>query len=256
MMPETLHDRRVVAWFSAGATSAVAAKLAHKQYADIQEFHIVYCDPGSEHHDNRRFLRDVEEWIGWSIEILKSDKYWDVWDVCTKRRYLSGIKGALCTTELKKALRHKYQRVDDLQVFGFDADESKRAEMFRGNNHEITLLTPLIDKGLTKPDCMALLIREGLELPAMYRLGFPNANCVGCVKGGQAYWNHVREVFPEVFNKMARLERKLNVALNKTYAGDGQRKRVFLDELSPYAGRGKLIVLPECGLLCKEVELA
>ena len=35
--------------------------------------------------------------------------------------------------------------------------------------------------------------------PLMYDLGYPNNNCIGCVKGGMGYWNHIRKDFPEVF---------------------------------------------------------
>jgi len=246
---------RVVVWFSCGVTSAVAAKLAHAQYSKDHDFHIVYCDTQSEHPDNRRFLHDVSEWVNHKIEILRSSEYSDVWDVWLKRKYLAGIRGAPCTVALKKQLRHEYQRITDIQVFGFDAKEKSRFELFKENNHEVILKAPLLEKGLTKPNCMALLKKEGIDLPAMYRLGFPNANCIGCVKGGQRYWNHIRNVFPETFNKMAKLERQLNVALNKTYKGDGKRKRVFLDELDPEAGKGQLMVLPDCGPLCSNTDL-
>lgn len=245
---------RVVVWFSCGATSAVAAKLAIRQWGDTLPIHIVYCDPGSEHPDNHRFLRDVERWLGREVEILRSTEYRDTWDVFEKTRYLAGVAGARCTTELKKKLRQQYERLgEDIQVFGFDASERKRAERFRHNNPEVDLRTPLIDRGLSKPDCLALLERAGIELPAMYRLGFTNANCIGCVKGQMGYWNKVRKVFPETFARMARLEREIGAALCKSYAGDGKRKRVFLDELDPDAGRPDE-VLPECSLLCVDVE--
>ena len=248
-----MAEKRAVVWFSCGATSAVAAKLATREYSN-HDLHVVYCDTQSEHHDNRRFLHDVEEWIDHPVEVLRSDKYRDVWDVWRKTKWLAGIHGARCTTELKKTLRHKYQKTDDIQIFGFDASEESRVAIFIKNNPEIDLQSPLIDRGLYKADCLALLENAGIEPPAMYRLGFPNANCVGCVKGGQAYWNHIRKVFPETFIAMAKMERRLDVAINKSYAGDGKRKRIFLDELEPTAGRGDLVTLPECSLLCGATE--
>jgi len=245
---------RVVVWFSCGATSAVAAKLACSGEYGGLPVSVVYCDPGSEHPDNRRFLGDVEAWIGSRVEVLKSDKYKDTWEVFEDRRYLAGVAGAPCTLELKKRLRQGYERIgEDIQVFGFDASEAGRAATFRKNNPEVDLRTPLIERGLMKSDCMAMLERAGIELPAMYRLGFQNANCVGCVKGQMGYWNKIRRVFPETFDRMALLERKFNAALCKTYAGDGERKRVFLDELDPDAGRDDE-VMPECSLLCVEAE--
>ena len=84
----------------------------------------------------------------------------------------------------------------------------------------------------------------------MYKLGYKNNNCIGCVKGQSGYWNKIRKDFPEVFARMAKVERSLNVAINKSYAGDGLRKRVFLDELDPKAGRYKSEPSLGCGVLC------
>lgn len=240
-------ENRTVCWFSCGAASAVATKKAKEIYGHV---HIVYCDTGSEHEDNKRFLRDCEKWFGQEITILKSDKYSDAWDVFLKTRYLSGIKGARCTTELKKVLRNKYQEIDDRQVFGFDASENIRAERFKENNPEIILCTPLIDLGLTKKDCFVELERAGITLPMMYRLGYKNNNCIGCVKGQSGYWNKIRKDFPDVFNRMAKIERQLGIAINKSYAGDGIRKRIFLDELSPTAGKYESEPSIGCGVLC------
>ena len=248
------NPTRVVVWFSCGATSAVAAKLALTQWGDTLPVHVVYCDPGSEHPDNHRFRRDVERWLGVTVEVIRSTKYRDTWQVFEERRYLSGVKGALCTVELKKNLRQQYEQLgEDIQVFGFDAGEAKRAARFRNTNPEVDLRTPLLERGLTKADCLALLERAGIAVPAMYGLGFTNANCIGCVKGGMGYWNKIRRHFPATFERMARLERTLNAALCKSYAGDGKRKRIFLDELDPEAGRPDE-VMPDCSLLCVDVE--
>ena len=106
---------------------------------------------------------------------------------------------------------------------------------------------PLIDAGLTKSDCLAIVERAGIELPAMYKLGFQNNNCIGCVRGGMGYWNHIRRHFPETFSRMAKLERELGHAL----LPDGKTgRRLFLDELDP--GRGHLLTEPEidCSVMC------
>ena len=87
----------------------------------------------------------------------------------------------------------------------------------------------------------------------MYDLGYHNNNCIGCVSGGMGYWNKIRVDFPEAFERMAKLERKMDVAINKTYkVEDGKKKRirVFLDELDPKAGRNVPLPDIECGTLC------
>lgn len=244
---------RTLVWFSCGAASAVAAKMAVGMFENVE---ILYCDTlSSEHPDNVRFLRDVEKWIGKEIKIIGSDKYSDIYDVFRKTRYLVGIGGARCTTELKKNVRKKYQRESDTHVFGLTVDEQKRIDRFENQNSEIVEWV-LSDAGITKDDCYRILNEAGIELPMMYKLGYNNNNCIGCVKGQAGYWNKIRVDFPDVFERMARMERELNVAINKSYAGDGKRKRVFLDELDPTAGRNVPLPNIECGAICVRGELS
>lgn len=239
---------RVIAWFSCGATSAVAAKITLKKYPDAI---VAYCDTGSEHESNKKFLKDCEIWFGKEITILKSKKYKDTWDVFERAKYLVGVHGAMCTGELKKKVRRDFEQPDDLQIFGFDFSEKLRADRFVGNNPEVASWFPLIENELTKQDCLNILVKEKIDLPEMYKLGYHNNNCIGCVKGQQGYWNKIRKDFPDVFSRMAGIERTLDVAINKSYAGDGKRKRVFLDELDPLAGKHEDLQIT-CGLFCGE----
>jgi hypothetical protein len=237
---------RTIVWFSAGAASAVAAKLT---LADIPDAVIAYVNPGSEHPDNERFLTDCEAWFGRSIVRLRSDRYVDTWQVWTERRFLVGPTGALCTAELKKKVRFGFERPDDRQVFGYTAEERHRADRFREQNPGVDLVCPLIDRELRKADCLALIERAGIPLPTMYLLGFQNNNCVGCPKGGMGYWNHIRRHFPDVFDRMAGLERELGHSILKDPTGP-----IWLDGLDP--DRGELLGEPDidCSLMCALAE--
>lgn len=239
---------RTVVWFSAGAASAVAAKLTLAAGPAV----IAYTDPGSEHPDNARFIADCEGWFGQEVVRLHSDRYRDTWQVFEERRFLNSLRGALCTTEMKKMVRQEFQEPDDIQIFGFTSEEQARADRFRKQNPEVTLACPLIDRGLSKDDCLSLVERAGIELPMMYRLGYRNNNCVGCVKGGAGYWNKIRRDFPETFDRMAKVERKIGRAiLRDRVNGDGP---LYLDELDPATGRYSDEPAFECSLLCAAVE--
>jgi hypothetical protein len=246
---------RVVIWFSCGVTSAVAAKLAiaMRPHAD---FSVVYIDTGSEHADNERFLADVSVWIDRPIETIRSERYADTWAVFEGRRYLSGIAGAPCTLELKKAVRERWEKEHDWtmwesQVFGFDADEAGRAQRFLENQPEVRLWTPLITKGMSKDACMLRIQEVGIELPTMYKLGYRNNNCIGCVKGNAGYWNKIRNDFPETFARMAMIERELGAKICQATI-NGTRQHVSLDDLPPDAGRYSDEPPISCGLLCQE----
>lgn len=80
----------------------------------------------------------------------------------------------------------------------------------------------------------------------MYELGYPNNNCIGCVKGGMGYWNNIRKDFPEVFESRAKLERDVGYSMLK----DNYGKPVFLDELDPNRGNMNTEIFPGCGIMC------
>lgn len=221
--------QRVVVWFSCGAASAAAAKLAVDKYGKDRVV-VVYCDTSaSEHPDNLRFLADVEQWLGIKVVRLSSIDYTTIDDVFEKTKYMAGIQGARCTLELKKKPRQAFQDLDDVHVFGFTADETKRIADFEQRNPELKLEWILRDAGYDKQDCYTLLMNAGIALPMMYLLGYRNNNCPGCVKAtSPAYWAKVRRDFPEVFARRAKQSKLLNVRLTR-YKG----KRIFLDELPP-----------------------
>ncbi|MBT9176622.1 MAG: hypothetical protein DDT20_00942 [Firmicutes bacterium] len=242
---------RVLCWFSCGAASAVAAKLAVEKYGARCE--VLYCDTLKyEHPDNKRFMADVARWLGLEIKTIRSTKYEDIFDVFNKTGWLVGPGGARCTTELKKLPRRAYQREDDLHVFGLCAGEQKRISQFEANNPELTCEWNLRDLGVTHALSIWALKDSGIKPPVMYELGYRNNNCIGCVKGQAGYWNKIRIDFPEAFSRMAAQERKMNVAINKSYAGDGKRKVIFLDELPPGMGHYEAEPSIECGVVCSE----
>tara|TARA_R110000796_G_scaffold167313_3_gene284210 strand:+ start:10900 stop:11709 length:810 start_codon:yes stop_codon:yes gene_type:complete len=256
-MRTTKQPKRIVVWFSCGAASAVCADIAIRKYRGKVPIVLAYTDPGTysegeigEHPDNKRFLADCERWLDHPVTIMKSEKYENPMDVFNKRRYIVGVAGAPCTTELKKRLREGFQDVGDLQVFGFTSEEAKRADRFRGNNPEVTLWTPLIEKMITKADTLAYLRDAGIEIPILYKKGYRNNNCIGCVKGQSGYWNKIRVDYPDIFEATAKMERDIGAAICKRYEGD-KRITVYLDELPPDAGNYAAEPDIECGLLCQ-----
>lgn len=239
--------RRTVVWVSAGAASAVAAKLVLTSHVAT----LAYCDTGAEDEDNARFLVDLERWFGQSIERLKSDKYADTWDVWERRKYLAGIDGAVCTVELKVAPRLIFQRPTDIHVFGYtnDVSDIARADRLRGSYPELTIKTPLIERGLDKAACLAMLTNAGIDPPRTYALGFPNANCLPCVKATSPnYYALVRKHFPEKFERMVALSRKLDVRLTRI-----KGERVFIDEI-PADWPTMDPIVPSCDFLCALIE--
>jgi|TARA_Y100000310_G_scaffold151235_1_gene150788 3'-phosphoadenosine 5'-phosphosulfate sulfotransferase (PAPS reductase)/FAD synthetase len=239
-------EPRVVVWFSCGASSAVAAKLAIQEYGD--RCVVAYCDPGGEHPSNKKFLKDVEEWIGQEIIVLRNTKgYKDHFDVFRKTKYINGIQGARCTIELKKKCRFEFQLADDIHIFGYTAEEKKRAKKFNHHNHELTTDWILIRKEVSKGDCLGVLWKARIDIPILYDLGYNHNNCIMCPKGGKGYANKIRVDFPEHFQEMALIEREIGHSI---FRNEEDGSRIYLDELDPKAGNFATEPPISCGIGC------
>lgn len=245
----------IVVWFSCGAASAVAAKKTVEKYGETHEILIVNNPVIEEDEDNKRFLKDVSDWTGtaifeWGSKEFPSNSAVDVWN---KKRYMSGIKGAPCTKLLKKQARYEFELwhnstpslgLIDWHVLGFTFDEMHRHERFVKSERE-NLLPVLINERITKEDCFKIIQNAGIELPNAYKLGYANANCIGCVKAtSPTYWNHVRKMNPDIFESRAKQSREIGARLVR-YKG----KRIFLDEL-PLDAKGAKMKSYECGIFC------
>lgn len=237
-------SRRTICWFSGGAASAVATKIALREWPDAD---VVYCDTNAEHEDNARFMADCAQWFDRPITVIGSEEYADTWDVWERRKAMSFPHGAPCTLELKLKPRLAYQRPTDIQVFGYtvDAGDVKRAAGFRERFFEVDMRAPLIDAGLTKPACLALLQDAGIQPPITYALGLPNANCIPCPKATSPnYWSLIRKEWPDKFQRAAELSRSLGVRLTRI-----ENVRIFIDEI-PADWPVTDAIAPACDFLC------
>lgn len=241
---------KIAVWFSCGAASAVAAKLTLELFGDRCEVRIVNSPVIEEDEDNRRFARDVAEWLGVEIEIAVNENYpsCSAVEVWKKRKFMSSPYGAPCTLELKKEARRQWEDANpvDWHVLGFTADETHRHERFVMSERS-NLLPVLIDAGIDKADCFRILDEAGVRMPRIYSLGFPNANCKGCVKAtSPAYWNLVRKHYPSSFRRRAKQSREIGAKLVR-FKG----KRIFLDQLPKDAGKlSKVRGGWSCGIFC------
>jgi len=230
-----------VSWFSAGVSSFIATYLV-KDSVDK----IIYIDIPNQHKDSMRFVKDCEKVLGKTIEIISSGK--SVEEAILQYGLIRLVKGfAPCTKLLKKEVRKNWEKEygnnnDITYVWGLDCNEKNRKFGIIDATPEYKHEFPLIENDLTKQDCHAMCERLGIKRPQMYDLGYNNNNCIGCVKGGMGYWNKIRIDFPEVFENMKNLERKL---------GHSCINGVFLDELDPKRGNIQNEVMQDCSIMCE-----
>ena len=81
-------------------------------------------DTHNEHPDTYRFKDECENWYGIPIETITAigEKYNSIQDVWRGHVSLNVATGAICSTELKRRVREKWQKTVEFeyQVFGFE----------------------------------------------------------------------------------------------------------------------------------------
>lgn len=229
----------VIGWFSGGGTSAVACKLAI-DFFGIENVRIIFIDTKNEHPDTYRFKSDCEKWYGKEIETISNPKYSCIQDVWILNCSLNVANGAICSTELKRAVRQQFQKDNNYcyQIFGFDTSEPKRAEAMTMNYEDASPLYLLLMKGYSKEACFRIIKNAGIRLPVPYELGLHNNNCFQtmCVQGGVGYWQWAEKNEPEKFDRMADMEHYLSFFRGKpvTMLKKQNKKSSELVFLKPY----------------------
>lgn len=242
----------IVVWFSNGAASAVAWQETLRRYGNMCTVLGVNNPVAEEDSDNLRFGADVARWLARPLIKHVNPEFpaASAEDVWRRERAMVFPFGAPCTRALKKHARQDFEKRNrvDWNVLGFTSEEKSRYDRFT-LTERTNVLPILIEAGLTKQDCLDRLVAAGIRPPRVYAEGYPNANCIGCVKSqSPTYWNLVRVTRPEVFEARARLSRELGVRL-VMHRGE----RIFLDELSPEAkGASLKSHRVECGIFCEE----
>ena len=257
----------VICWWSGGVTSAVACKVAIDLFG-ADNCRVIMIDTCNEDDDTYRFKSDCEKWYGCRIETITAigEKWKSIQDVWMTRKSLNTATGAICSAELKRVVREKWQKQNSFkhQVFGFEFDpkEFNRAKALTLNHPDAKAIYPLLMLGLTKEDCIDIISVHGIGVPNAYTLGFRNNNCLktGCVQGGVGYWQKMKRDSPGKFNAMADMEHELTklkgvpVTMLKDQSKEAKLKSkddktkafVFLRKHPSYPDLKSIDEMPEC----------
>lgn len=154
------------------------------------------------------------------VERIKRDKTREtLWEQITRPgsrsinipvRMQNGAPGRRkCTRDYKIRVVRKWQRKHGssfenpaITGLGISVDEIQRARTDSGYNDQI-LEYPLIDLGMSREDCYAVIEEAGLPRP-------PRSACWFCPFHTAGWWKELKEGRPELFEKACELESFIN----------------------------------------------
>jgi hypothetical protein len=212
--------RHVVMW-SGGITSWATARHVIAEHGAASTT-LLFADTLAEDEGLHAFNDAASAQLGVPITRVADGR--DPWQVFEDRRWLGNTRIAQCSLELKLKPCEEWLAASPGHTFG-------NTTLHVGIDWTETERLPAIVKGwapwtvdapLTRPpyrDKRQLLDEArdaGLPVPRLYRLGFAHNNCGGaCVKGGQAQWVRLLDVFPERYARAEAAEVKMRALLGK-----------------------------------------
>ncbi len=273
-----MKDRKlkIICWWSGGITSAVACNLAIDIFGK-ENCRVIMIDTRNEDPDTYRFKKDCEKWYGLPItrigafENTENEPDYDfvdiganyktIEDVWSRYLMLNAATGAICSTDLKRRVREKWQKSNefDHQIFGFEFDkkEVNRALSLFANYPKSKPIFPLLMMAYDKMKCIEIVESAGIKVPDSYLLGLKNNNCLGtgCVQGGIGYWQLMKTIRPENFERMADREHRLTNLKGKPVtmlkdqskvAKESGNELVFLRKHPDYPNLKSIDDMPTC----------
>lgn len=216
-----------VVMFSGGLGSWMTAKRVTEQYG-TDDLYLVFADVGGNHEDPHsgededtyRFIREAAENVGGQLVWLNEGR--TIWDVFKDDRFLGNSRLANCSKYLKQKpcrewLDANCDPADTVVYVGIDWSESHRlaaiTKAYLPFRAEAPLCDPpYLDKQSVRDEC----VRQGIEVPRLYKAGFPHNNCGGgCVRAGQAQFELLLREHPERYAAWEAREQELREHLDK-----------------------------------------
>tara|TARA_R100001129_G_scaffold123016_2_gene85748 strand:- start:175 stop:930 length:756 start_codon:yes stop_codon:yes gene_type:complete len=203
---------------SGGTASAIVADLVLKKYGRDNVI-LCFMDTSWEDEDLYRFLDDLESY--WEIEMVKLKDGRTPLQVGEDQKFILNSRVKACSKILKQQMFRRFIKKIDKPLtihLGLDWSEEHRMAAPKKNYEKIKGVTvdyPLIWKPLIKKKYSEVVESWGIEIPRLYKLGFPHNNCGGrCIAQGKKEWKRLLNIFPERYKEVSDWEQKMRKNLD------------------------------------------
>ena len=224
--------------FSGGVGSWYTAKRL-AETVDPADITLLFSDTLMEDEDLYRFLEEAATDVQ-GATLIRETEGRDPWQVFFDARFLGNHRIDPCSRILKRELLRKWidnncDPANTVIYIGIDWTEAHRFERAKGYWHPWEVKAPLCDPPYADKRVQfdALKI-AGIELPRLYKMGFPHNNCGGfCIKAGQAHFKLLLETMPERYAYHEAKEQELRefldadvaIMADRTNLAKGEKRR-------------------------------
>jgi hypothetical protein len=217
--------KRVV-MFSGGLGSWATAKRVAERHGTDNLF-LVFADvkgnstsPHSgEDEDTYRFINEAAANVGGTLVTLNEGR--DIWQVFKDNRFLGNSRLANCSKFLKQQpcrewLDANCDPADTTVYVGIDWTETHRLAAIVNAYLPYKAEAPMTEAPfMDKADVKAACVEAGIDIPRLYKAGFPHNNCGGgCVRAGQAQFELLLREHPERYRYWEQQEQELREHLD------------------------------------------
>lgn len=196
--------------FSGGLCSFFAAKRVIERHGKA-DCVLLFADTLIEDSDLYRFNEQCSAHLG--IPITRVCRGETPWELFRRKGLIGNDRFPICSIILKREPLDEWHRIncwemDSIIYVGLDWTEEHRLRRLREDKPHWRIEAPMTEEPIwDKCRMTAETEALGIDIPRLYRLGFPHNNCGGrCVRAGISHFVHLLAVLPEAFLEWEREE--------------------------------------------------
>jgi len=220
---------------SGGTASAIVADRVIKKYGRDNVI-LYFMDTNWEDKDLYRFLKDLEHYF--EMDIVRHKDGRTPLQVGEDIRFILNNRVRACSFQLKikpfTEMIESYQPKPVTVHLGLDWSEEHRMKAPKEKYEQIEGVSvdyPLTWKPIPLQKYSEIVESWGIEIPRLYKMGFPHNNCGGrCVAQGKREWKRLKRTFPDRFQEVSDWEQKMRKELG-TAKDKSILKNITLAEL-------------------------
>jgi hypothetical protein len=219
--------------FSGGVCSFWAAARVIEEHGPANVT-LLFADTKMEDEDLYRFNEEASAHLGVALTVTVDGR--TPWEIFFDEQFLGNSRIDPCSRLLKRErlwrwTRENCDRATTVNYVGLDWTEGHRLARLRAARPDWRIEAPMLAGELwDKTRMFRELAAIGVEIPRLYKLGFPHNNCGGfCIKAGQAHFAHLLRVLPDRYafhegmEEMVRAKLGDVSILNRVVGGIAQR---------------------------------